>query len=91
MLELDELPTGSLEIQKGTALIIALMLSVAPRLTRQEVKDILAQTAVKIGRGYKKSDGHSPKFGFGRVDAAAAVAAALALSRNVETASKTRI
>jgi subtilisin family serine protease len=59
--------------------IAALILAVRPNLTRQEVKEILAQTAVKIGRGCKKTIGHSPRFGFGRVDAAAAVAYALSL------------
>ena len=58
--------------------VAALMLSVNPDLTRAQVQQILADTAEKIGTGYN-SKGHSSKFGFGRVDAARAVAAAKAL------------
>jgi hypothetical protein len=51
------------------------VLSVKPKLTSAEVKEILAKTAKKIGSGYDAS-GHSDRFGFGRVDAGKAVAAA---------------
>jgi subtilisin family serine protease len=54
----------------------ALMLSVNPGLTRAALKAVLIQTADKIGTGYD-ANGHSNEFGFGRVNAAKAVAAAL--------------
>lgn len=57
------------------AAVAALMLSISPGLTRDDVRDILVATAHKIGDGYG-ADGHSPAYGFGRVDAAAAVRAA---------------
>lgn len=59
----------------GVALLV---LSANPNLTWQEVGAILRDTAVKIdpaGGGYDGS-GHSTKYGYGRVNAAAAVAAA---------------
>ena len=56
--------------------IAALVLSVNPALTRDDVREVLQTTAEKIGTGYG-ADGHSPQFGYGRVDAAEAVAAAL--------------
>ncbi len=56
--------------------IAALMLSANPDLrenpTSQEVREVLAQTADKIGTGYDSS-GHSHQFGFGRVNALRAV------------------
>jgi subtilisin family serine protease len=57
--------------------VAALMLSANPDLSREEVREILQATAVKIGpkKGYSVR-GHGPKYGFGRIDAAAAVAAA---------------
>jgi subtilisin family serine protease len=53
----------------------ALILSVKKSLDREQVKQILADTAEKIGSGYNSS-GWSKKYGYGRVDAAAAVEAA---------------
>lgn len=53
--------------------VVALMLSVNPRLDRAAVREILKETSMKIGSGYD-SQGHSRKFGYGRVSAAAAVA-----------------
>ncbi len=50
----------------------ALVLSVNPKLRREEVKEILQRSAEKIGSGYD-ADGHSNTFGFGRVNARAAV------------------
>ncbi|MGB9364571.1 MAG: S8 family serine peptidase [Xanthobacteraceae bacterium] len=59
--------------------IAALMLSARPDLTRDEVRTILQDTAVKIGpRNSYDANGHSNEFGFGRVDAAKAVQAAAA-------------
>jgi subtilisin family serine protease len=54
--------------------VAALCLSANSKLTGAEVREILEQTAEKIGSGY--DDGHSRKFGYGRVDAQAAVAEA---------------
>ncbi len=65
-----------------TAGIVGLVLSANPDLHEnptsprgREVREVLAATAAKIGSGY--TNGHSPQFGFGRVDAAAAVREAL--------------
>ncbi len=55
----------------------ALILSVNPKLDRAELRNLLKETADKIGAGYG-ADGHSPRFGHGRVNAARAVAAAQA-------------
>lgn len=55
--------------------VVGLMLSVNPDLTARQVRDILKDTATKIGAGYDES-GHSPEYGFGQVNALAAVLAA---------------
>lgn len=55
--------------------VAALVLSVDPRLNRDDLRALLCETATKIGRGYNRR-GHSREFGFGRVDAEKAVAAA---------------
>jgi subtilisin family serine protease len=57
--------------------ICALMLSVNPSLTAKEVKDILKATADKIGDPSEYINGHSRKFGYGRVNADKAVAEAM--------------
>lgn len=58
--------------------VAALVLSVAPTLTAAQVKRLLQQTARKIGGPAQyDSRGHSPLFGYGCVDAEAAVKAAL--------------
>ncbi len=58
--------------------VAALILEANPALTAKEVKHILQDTANKIGdlRDYDKR-GHSPKYGYGRVNAANAVLKAL--------------
>jgi len=58
----------------GTA---ALMLSINPKLDRDEVRSIIQGTAEKIGTlsGYN-ANGHSDRFGHGRLNAAAAVSEA---------------
>lgn len=61
--------------------IAALMLSVNPNLTPNEIRDCLQRTAVKIGSGYDVN-GHSVMFGYGRVNAFSAVKAAQALANN---------
>lgn len=57
--------------------ICALMLSANPKLTAKEVKDILQKTADKIGEPSEYVNGHSRKFGYGRVNADKAVAEAI--------------
>ena len=57
--------------------ICALMLSVNPDLTAKEVKEILTKTADKIGPGYEYINGHSNKYGHGKVNADRAVAEAI--------------
>ncbi|MGH9132763.1 MAG: S8 family serine peptidase [Ilumatobacteraceae bacterium] len=52
--------------------VAALVISANPALTRDEVRDVLQNTATRIGRGYDGA-GHSDRFGHGRVDAMAAV------------------
>ncbi|HVS00152.1 MAG TPA: S8 family serine peptidase [Thermoanaerobaculia bacterium] len=54
----------------------ALVLSVCPDLSRSDLRDLLAQTADKIGSDYD-AWGHSHEFGFGRINAGKAVAEAL--------------
>lgn len=57
--------------------ICALMLSANPNLTAKEVKEILQKTADKIGRPDEYTNGHSQKYGYGRVNADKAVAEAI--------------
>ncbi|MBN2813966.1 MAG: S8 family serine peptidase [Bacteroidales bacterium] len=67
----------------GVAGTIALILSANPELTLQQVKDIIRDTAVKIDPENGQYDvmGHSKFYGYGKVDAAAAVKKALELSK----------
>ena len=67
--------------------VAALVLSINPNLTRTDLRDVLASTADKIGSGYD-SRGHSNEFGFGRIDAGAAVQAAQAMLKTAKTAGK---
>lgn len=57
--------------------ICALMLSANPDLKAKEVKEILQSTADKIGQPWEYQNGHSIKYGYGRVNADKAVAEAL--------------
>lgn len=57
--------------------VCALMLSANPDLTAKEVKEILQSTADKIGAASEYTNGHSPKYGYGRVNADRAVAEAI--------------
>jgi len=57
--------------------ICALILSANPDLTAADVKEILTKTADKIGNPSEYINGHSVKFGYGRVNADKAVAEAL--------------
>lgn len=55
--------------------VIALMLSANPNLTRAQVMEILKDTSDKIGN-FTYVDGHNNFYGYGKIDAGAAVAAA---------------
>jgi subtilisin family serine protease len=59
----------------GVAGVAALALAHNPELTSEEVKDILRQSCDRIDEagGEYDPNGHSAKYGFGRVNAAAAV------------------
>jgi subtilisin family serine protease len=52
--------------------VAALVLSANPKLSSDAVREILRSTADKIGGGYD-ANGFSPRFGYGRVNAARAV------------------
>lgn len=67
--------------------ICALILSANPDLTAKEVKEILQNTADKIGHSSEYSSaGHSTKYGYGRVNADRAVAEALRRKDAAQTA-----
>ena len=57
--------------------ICALMLSANPDLTAREVKEILRSTADEVGNRAEYRNGHSLRYGYGRVNADRAVAEAL--------------
>lgn len=62
--------------------VAALVLSADPTLASTEVRDVLTSTAEKIDAARAKyRNGYSTQYGFGRVNAEAAVAAALQRSR----------
>ena len=68
----------------GVAGIVALVLSANPDLTWQQVREVLKETAEKIDtpNGGYDTQGHSNYYGFGRVNAEAAVKKALTLKTN---------
>ena len=54
--------------------VCALILAATPSLNGKQVREILKRTARRIGRDEDyEPDGHSPHFGYGCVDAEAAV------------------
>ena len=57
--------------------VCALMLSANPNLTAKQVKTILIKTADKIGHPTDYVNGHSRRYGYGRVNADKAVAEAI--------------
>jgi hypothetical protein len=69
----------------GVAGTVALILSVNPELTWQQVRDIIKDTAEKIdsSNGDYDSEGHSKYYGYGKVDAEKAVKRALDLKSGV--------
>jgi subtilisin family serine protease len=64
--------------------VAALVLSVNPDLNRADLRDLLARTADKIGSGYD-ANGHSNRFGFGRINAGRAVQEALGIAKDAKT------
>lgn len=68
---------GTSAATPNAAGVAALVLSVNPDLTWQEVRDILQSTADKIGEVEYDQNGHHDEFGYGRVNAERAVAVAL--------------
>ena len=89
----EEFPTGELQpdaegnytaffggtsaATPNAAGVAALVLSVNPDLTGQEVRDILQSTAEKVGEVEYDQNGHHDQYGYGRVHAERAVAVAL--------------
>ena len=70
--------------------ICALILSANPNLTSAEVKSILERTADKIGNRWDyNSSGYSTKYGYGRVNADAAVKEALRMRGGGSTSTTT--
>ncbi len=63
--------------------VCALILSTNPDLTAREVRSILERTADKIGYPSEYSNGHSRKYGYGRINADKAVAEALRLKESM--------
>lgn len=72
------------------AAVAALVLSINPSLTREQVRQVLQESADKIGPASAyNSGGHSAKFGFGRVNAKSAVTRAASLrAANTSTRKK---
>ncbi len=64
--------------------ICALILSANPDLKAKEVKEILQSTSDKIGQPWEYQNGHSIKYGYGRVNADKAVAEALRRKESVK-------
>jgi subtilisin family serine protease len=62
----------------GVAGVAALMLSVAPELSAAQVRERLKDSCDRIDEagGSYDAQGHSPQYGYGRVNAASAVALA---------------
>ncbi|MEL6924416.1 MAG: S8 family serine peptidase, partial [Bacteroidota bacterium] len=83
----DGIPRGTPNLYKhfeGTSAscplvagVCALVLSANPNLTAAEVKEVLEQTSDRIGNRNEYINGHSLRFGHGRVNADKAVAEAL--------------
>ncbi len=69
--------------------IAALMLSVNPELNRTDLRDIMQETADRIGDPADyDSKGHSDRFGHGRVNAAKAVESARGLAKTAKAAAQ---
>ena len=71
--------------------IAALVLAAHPGLSRDKVRDVLEATAARIGPANSYRNGRSEEYGAGRVDAAQAVARAVALATMGRTANRTAL
>lgn len=67
----------------GAAGVVALMLAANPNLTQKQVKNILKEATDQIDKdnGDYDNAGHSPLYGYGRVDAGKAIKAAVGASQ----------
>ena len=66
--------SGTSSSTPGVAGVVALMLTVNPKLTSKEVKKLIAESCVKIDQQEGEYvNGHSPFYGHGRLDALIAV------------------
>ncbi len=74
----------------GVAGVAALMLAVNPDLTWQQVKEIIKNSCDRIDEqfGSYDSNGHSPFYGYGRINALRAVENAKAAGQSVSTSAK---
>ncbi|MEM9929853.1 MAG: S8 family serine peptidase [Bacteroidota bacterium] len=70
--------------------ICALILSANPNLTAKQVKQILRSTADKIGSPSEYINGHSKRYGYGRVNAYQAVKEALRMRSGGSSSTTTR-
>jgi subtilisin family serine protease len=76
----------------GAAGVAALVLSINPNLKWHEVKDLFKRACDKIdpqGGNYDSGTGHSPKYGFGRLNALTAVVLAKPQPQSGVTVSRT--
>ncbi|HHM21477.1 MAG TPA: peptidase S8 [Bacteroidetes bacterium] len=75
----------------GVAGVAALMLAANPDLTWQQVKEIIKNSCDRIDEqmGNYDANGHSPLYGYGRINALKAVQNAKAAAQKVTAASKT--
>lgn len=76
--------TGTSFASPITAGVIALMMAANPQLSSSDIENLLFATAVDLG-----TPGRDPYYGYGRVDAAAAVHAALNFIPEADTESPT--
>jgi subtilisin family serine protease len=74
----------------GAAGVVALMLARNPALTPAEVKELLRETCEQIddSAGEYDAEGHSSNYGYGRIDAHAAVEAAAAAPSTIDQVPK---
>jgi subtilisin family serine protease len=81
---------GTSSAAPGVAGVAALVLSLSPDLTRQQVKDLLKRACdpIDAANGRYDADGHSPLYGFGRLNAATAVQLAAASAPAVRGAKR---
>jgi subtilisin family serine protease len=78
--------SGTSSATPAVAGLCGLLLSLKPQLTAEHVRRILIDTAKKIGPASAyKTNGHSNRYGYGRIDAAKAVAAAQAWAPATKT------